>query len=909
MIESLEFRTLLIAFALIRVLQAMGLLYVWRIHRKYLPARNWAAGSSLIAIGALFAALRGQLPFDWAIIAGNFFLFAGIAIFDAGIVQACNGKVPWRIGSALVVAATASHAWLTVWAPSMPARIVLLSCITIICDGYAAVCSLRAPRGPLHRTQLLIAVLLILECAASINRSAAALNGDYSSVLHSTAAQNLFIVTLSGTTFLMSLALTVLTGQRITALFEAILSNMNHAVAMFDEQRKLIIWNKQYQDVYRLSSSQLKSMSDQDATRDRPSPHSGVRGEDDVGGVIGPATDIERLNDGRLIAVSRQSMDGGGWVTTHEDVTEREGAQSKLAQYADELANANLRFDAAINNLSQGFALFDADRRIVFCNDRFSTMYGLSPEQIKPGTLLAEIYQLRLRSGIFAGPAPERYLPDRVKSLHEASVRIDDLNDGRAIRIVHQPMPGGGWVTTHEDITERRHAEAKIAFMAHHDLLTGLANRAYFLEVLGAAAARLRQSGEEFAIFMLDLDRFKSVNDSFGHPAGDILLKETARRLHETLAETDTLARFGGDEFAIIQAHLGNSRESCIALANKIVDVIDEPYRIEGSSVNIGVSIGIVTAPRDGSDETELMKKADLALYTAKSNGRHGYRFFDAEVEASLNTRQQLERELRTALSQQELELYYQPIIDLRTRMPIAAEALIRWHHPHDGLISADHFMPLAEETGLIVPLRGWALNKACADAAKWPPHIKVAVNLSSAQFASCNLLDVVLCALVESDLPPGRLELDIPEAVLLANEADHVAVLHQLKNIGISISLDNFGTGYSSLRCFTKFAFDRIKVDRSVTDQLMTSREGAAMLSAVVAMGRGLEATVVASGIEQHNQLELLRAAGVNLGQGYLFGRPCPPSEIQFSRFDENKERSSDHSACADSSVRVAVS
>ena len=762
MADPLDLGTLLIAYGLIRILQAIGLVYVWRIHRKYVPARNWAIGSVMIASGALLIASRSQFSSASTIIAGNLFTFTGIFVFNAGVVQACMGKVPWRVGSALIITALVAQAWFTVWAPLLAARIVVLTCVIVICNGYAAASALRAPRGPLRGTQSIIAVLLILQASTSLISAAVAVQSQPTSILESAATQSLFVIFAMAIAFLLAFALATLTSQRITTLFEATINHMNHGVAMFDDKQKLII-----------------------------------------------------------------------------------------------------------------------------CNDRYGQLYGLTSEQVRPGTSLQEIKSNRVSNGIYAGDDPDDYRLDRAAPETVRS-ELRHLNDGRSIAVSHRPIPSGGWVTTHEDVTDRQRAEAKIAFMARHDLLTGLANRAFLLQKLDEALARLRRSGEAFAVLMLDLDQFKEVNDCLGHPAGDALLRETARRLKASLRETDTLARFGGDEFAIIQTQIAEPREAAITLAHRIIDAIGEPYNIEGNRVNVTTSIGIATAPQDGSDHNELIKKADLALYSAKAKGRNGYRFFDAEMAADLNTRQQLENELRNALVRHELELHYQLIIDVNTQMPHGAEALLRWSHPQRGLLSADQFIPLAEETGLIIPLSEWVLHKACAEAAAWPTHIKLAVNLSPVQFRKYNLLDVILSALVESGLAPDRLEVEVTEQLLLENEAEHLAVMHQLKNIGVSIVLDDFGTGYSSLSCLTMFPFDKIKIDKFFTHNLTKRAECAAIISSVMALADGLNTKTVAEGVETKQQFEILSASGVNFVQGFLFGRPCPASALEFNRVDD---------------------
>jgi diguanylate cyclase (GGDEF)-like protein len=431
--------------------------------------------------------------------------------------------------------------------------------------------------------------------------------------------------------------------------------------------------------------------------------------------------------------------------------------------------------------------------------------------------------------------------------------------------------------------------------MAHHDLLTGLSNRALFMEKIEEAGARLRRRGETFTVFMLDLDRFKYVNDSLGHPEGDALLKETARRLKAALRETDVLARLGGDEFAILQTGEANQREDAIVLARRIIDVITEPYDINGNKVAIGTSIGVAMAPVDGIEPSELMKKADLALYRMKSEGRNGYRFFDAQMTADAVALHQLEHDLREAMQRNELEVHYQPVVDGKTRQPVGAEALVRWRHPKKGFIPPDKFIPLAEETGLIVQLGEWVLQTACAEAAKWPAPLKIAVNLSAVQFKKSNLLDVVMCVLVETGLPPERLELEITESMLIENDINISDVIRKLKNLGVSIALDDFGTGYSSLSYLTKFPFDKIKIDKSFTQNLIKRVECRAIVSSVHALGHGLDILTTAEGVETEQQFEMLRAAGINLVQGYLFGRPCRASDL-----DENYFRAAEHTVTA---------
>jgi diguanylate cyclase (GGDEF)-like protein len=381
---------------------------------------------------------------------------------------------------------------------------------------------------------------------------------------------------------------------------------------------------------------------------------------------------------------------------------------------------------------------------------------------------------------------------------------------------------------------------------------------------------------------MLDLDRFKNVNDTLGHLAGDQLLVEVAQRLTSSLRDTDVVARLGGDEFAIIQENAKNQSEGAIALALKIIRLIEQPFDLNGHRIGVGTSIGIAFAPEHGLDAETLMQKADLALYAAKSGGRNDFRVFQPELSEAADTQKSLESELREAISRNEFELHYQPVIDARTRVISGVEAFVRWHHPTKGLLAPDQFLPLAESTGLIAPLGEWIMRQACLDAAAWPPHIRVAVNISVAQFDSGNLFDVVLSALVDSGLSPHRLELEIADIALLeAKQAAHLHTVRQLKNLGVSFVLDNCGAGYSAASYLTSFPFDKIKIDRSIGQGFASRRDCAAVVASVLALAHGLDIATAAKGVESREQFEALQAAGVDFVQGYLFGRPVPHCEL----------------------------
>ena len=458
--------------------------------------------------------------------------------------------------------------------------------------------------------------------------------------------------------------------------------------------------------------------------------------------------------------------------------------KASLAEKSNELEQANLRIDAALNNMSQGLCMFDREEKLVICNDRYLRMYGLAPELVKPGCTVGELLEHQKAAGTFFGDI-DRYIADLRRQLarKDSKYVTTHLTDGRVIAVHNEAIDEGGWVSTHEDITERQRAEAKIAHMARHDALTDLANRVLFKERMDAALARLDQEGERFCIFVFDLDLFKAVNDSLGHPVGDALLKAVAGRLLTTTGASDTVGRLGGDEFAILQSVEGDQREDAHLLANRLMEEIAAPYNIEGNRIVIGISIGIAVAPEDGIDADQLLKNADLALYRAKSEGRNGYRFFESGMDDDARLRRALEIDLRNAISRNEFELHYQTIFNVATRNTCGVEALVRWRHPQHGLIPPDRFIPLAEEIGMIVPLGEWIVRQACLDAERWPDQIRLAVNLSAVQFGTCNLVDIVTDALVVSGLSPERLELEITESVLLQKSAGNLAVLHQLKS------------------------------------------------------------------------------------------------------------------------------
>ncbi|NJO33154.1 MAG: EAL domain-containing protein [Rhodospirillales bacterium] len=543
-------------------------------------------------------------------------------------------------------------------------------------------------------------------------------------------------------------------------------------------------------------------------------------------------------------------------------LTALDTALGLLQQAQAEAHEKNVRFDTALDHMSQGLCMFDRDQKILVCNKRYAEMYGLTREQTRPGTTLREIVQYRIAKGLYSGATPNEYMHERTARVTEASNSVQQLSDGRFVAIARRPMACGGWVTTHEDITEQRQAEAKIAYMAHHDALTGLPNRTLLHERLDQAIERVGR-GEALAVHCLDLDHFKDVNDTLGHAVGDALLQAVTARVAGCIRETDTLGRVSGDEFTIIQCPIA-STEEVMAVAARIVEVVQEPFSLMGHQVMIGTSIGVALAPKDGVDGEMLLRNADLALYKAKQERRGTYRFFEPDMNSDLQSRRDLEVALRNAIQSGEFEVYYQPLLNLKHNEVCSFEALIRWNRPAIGMVSPAHFIPLAEETGLINQIGEWVMREACREAASWPDHIMVSVNLSSVQFKNRSLVQMIMSALAASGLAPGRLELEITESVLVQDSDSALEMLKSLRLLGVKIALDDFGTGYSSLSYLQSFPFDKIKIDRSFIKDLTSGNENAlAIVSAVVQLGSSLGITTTAEGVETADQLEIVRSRG----------------------------------------------
>ena len=524
-------------------------------------------------------------------------------------------------------------------------------------------------------------------------------------------------------------------------------------------------------------------------------------------------------------------------------------SEATLVEKAHELESANAQLStsqaqtyAALDNMSQGLVMLDSTNRLVVCNKRYLDMYGLSAAIAKPGRTLREIVEHRAVTGSFCPDDVEQYVAEILSAVGRKTPfrKITRLYDGRIISIVNEPMDGGGWVATHEDVTAEKHAEERIAYEAYVDALTGLPNRKVFCQQLEQELKRV-QRGERLALLYLDLDYLKQVNDTLGHPAGDKLLNGVADRLRGCVRDLDVVARLSGDEFAIIQKLLDQPSDAA-ALAMRVRDAIREPFDLDGHQVTVDISIGISIAPNDATELDELMKTADIALYEAKNTGRGTYRFYEPEMNVRIQARGKLEQDLQSAFANGEFELFYQPVVRLEDDKITSFEALLRWNHPERGLVSPTEFVPVAEDMGLIIPLGEWVLRTACAEAAAWPDDVGVSVNVSSVQLSNNNLVNVVVGAIASSGIQPNRLEIEITESVLIQNTAANLTTLKRLHELGVRFAMDDFGTGYSSLSYLLSFPFHKIKIDRCFIAALSDKSKSHAIVRAITDLARSLK-------------------------------------------------------------------
>jgi diguanylate cyclase (GGDEF)-like protein len=544
-------------------------------------------------------------------------------------------------------------------------------------------------------------------------------------------------------------------------------------------------------------------------------------------------------------------------------------------------ARSSDRLFTALEGMPQGLSMFDDQHRLIVCNAKYAAMYKLSPELTEPGTSLRTILEARISNGtatVDSDKFVERALS--VASTVDATAIQRQLQDGRIIELTKAQLSTGGAVTIHADVTEKRNSEKQIAFLAHHDALTGLANRVQLREHIERTLEQVKRGGKA-SVLCLDLDNFKIINDTLGHSVGDALLYAVATRLRDLVRDIDMVSRTDGDEFSIVQSGAEPPMAASSALAARIVESLSVPFDLGDHNVVIGASVGIAIAPDDGDNADQLLKNADMALYRAKEDGRGRFHFFEPEMDVKAQARRVLELDLRNAITVGEFEVFYQPIVNLAENRITGFEALLRWNHPTRGRVAPNDFIPLAEETGLIGPIGEWVIRQACAEARKWPSGLRVAVNVSPVQFRNKGLVAAVISALATSRLPPDLLELEITETVLMNNNEATLAALHQLRDLGVRISMDDFGTGYSSLSYLRSFPFDKIKIDQSFVRGLTERPDSIAIIRAVAGLGLSFGVTTTAEGVETQEQLDQMRAEGCTEVQGYFYSRPVPAREI----------------------------
>lgn len=597
---------------------------------------------------------------------------------------------------------------------------------------------------------------------------------------------------------------------------------------------------------------------------------SGIAGGDFEGDVAGTGRHDEVGDIARSVVLLQRSVKERDAlrVRVHEKNRTLKAQEAKLR-------DQNMLFDAALNNMSHGLCMFDATGKLIVSNRRYGELFGYKYEQVQPGMTASQLEALQDGTEISGYELQgERHTTENGDLL--VSTSMLKLPSDRIVLKTNQPLADGGWIEISEDITERQEARDRLAFLARHDPLTHLPNRVEFLEHMEALLSRRRKKGGEFAILCLDLDEFKVVNDSLGHPVGDELLRQVAIRLTEITENDELVVRLGGDEFAVV-TELPVDRQSVDDLARCIISQLSQPFQLADHQVTVGTSIGIAFADNDDLVADDLFKQADLALYKAKDDGRKTHRYFEPHMSEAVSERQALLNDLRNAIAHNQLELHYQPQFEMENYKVCGFEALLRWHHPERGMVSPADFIPLAEETGLIVPIGAWVLREACMQAAKWPSDIRVAVNLSPRQLKVAGFGAELVGALASSGLNPRRLELEVTEGVLLQDSEEVLSILRQAKSLGVRVSMDDFGTGYSSLSYLRSFPFDKIKIDQTFVRSMGESEEAVAIVRTVIELAKSLKMTTTAEGVETREMLDILKEIGCTDVQGFYFGRPMP--------------------------------
>ncbi len=673
--------------------------------------------------------------------------------------------------------------------------------------------------------------------------------------------------------------------------FERAINSMSQGLCAFDGDKNLIICNRAYVEIYNIPEELTRPGTRfQDILRYRVDHGlfpAGETAESHMANRIELVESksserkfVEYEND-RFIFVLKNPMPGGGWTGVIQDVTEEQLRKDLIKQRSRELKLQNLRFEAAVENMAQGLVMFDDRRRLVICNEQYIELYQLPDELSRPGTKLEDIVAHRARVGMISHAdegAFMEYLDDLIIS-RRSSTDICEMASGKFISTKHQPVGDGGWVVTHEDVTKRQLNEARIQYLARHDALTDLPNRTYFNEEMMRVESRIYR-GEKLALLCLDLDNFKNINDTYGHGIGDEVLRQVAIRLKSGKRDHEIVARMGGDEFMLLAGPV-NGPEDVARIAQRILNSLGKPLLIEGREFSVGTSIGIAMTPQDGKDAATLMKHADMALYRTKHEGRRGYRLFQKGMDDAVKQRHKLEIDLKEALDKGQFTLAYQPVLELGSNRVSCCEALLRWEHPSQGTLSAEEFIPVAEETGLIAQLGLWALKSACEAACGWPKSVRVAVNLSAGQITGRRAVEGIKGILKATGLEPDRLELEVSEGALATSTKIKLDMLKELRAVGVRISMDRFGTGFSSIGNLGAFSFDKVKIDRAFMANIEASRENREVVKAIISLGQSLGIVTTATGVETEAQLDIVSKYGCTEVQGHLFSPPMLAGSI----------------------------
>jgi diguanylate cyclase (GGDEF)-like protein/PAS domain S-box-containing protein len=834
-------------------------------------------------------------------------LFVAVVVTAGGLGFAVYSPARWSaaLGGAMVGGGIASMHYIGMWALYVPGWLiwemdyVFASILLGMIFGTAAL-AVAMRGGSLYATAgaaLLLALSILSHHFTAMTAMTIIPDPTRSIAPLSLSPNALALSVAAGAVVLLAMALVGAFADRVSEdkarkqnlLFDAALSNMLQGLLMFDAEDRVVLFNQRYAELYRIDPQAIRlgcSFADMLRLREAAGTFGGDLDQyvatlvDEGGRFIGDRalgkfkaegseTKLSELPDGRCISITNRRVPGGGWVSTHSDITEQ-----RVAERERDRTRAFL--DTIVDHVPVTLVVKAVhDRRYVLINRAGENFFGLSRDEMV-GKTSHEVFSkaqadiitvrdeelLQSRNEIFLKDHPLKTPGKGTRLITTKKVTIrDDRGEPQYL------------VNVIEDVTDRKRAEARIEYLANHDALTELPNRAAFTRHLELAVERAEQGGENFAVLHLDLDKFKDVNDIFGHAGGDQLLCEMGRRL-QAAAEGAFLARIGGDEFMLIVD--GPQPATAEALADKLTAAAAAEIEINGQEFRVGGTIGVAVYPTDGDDATTLLGNANAALNQAKAEARGSIRFFEAQMDHLLRERRDLQLDLRSAAACDELKLYFQPQARIDGGV-VGFEALLRWRHPHRGMVLPSTFIPLAEESGLIIPIGEWVLREACREAAAWPKPLQVAVNLSPLQFQHGDLVGLVHSVLLETGLTPNRLELEITENVLIGDFSSAVSILRRLKLLGVRIAMDDFGTGYSSLSYLQSFPFDKIKIDKTFISNLDHNPQSAAIIRAVIGLGRGLQLPVIAEGVETKSQMDFLAREACDLVQGYVVGRPLP--------------------------------